>query len=67
MVTEVREVGGAETLGEGTRMASGEKLYSMTWVGVSRVCSLHKRSLRGNTYNLCTFLDICYTLMKNWS
>lgn len=46
MVTEVRGIGGGKRLGEGRRMASGEKLYSMTWVGVTGVCSLHKHALR---------------------
>ena len=52
MVTVVRGVGGGERLREGRRMASGEKLYSMTWVGVTRVCSLHKHALR---YKLQTY------------
>ena len=53
MVTEVREVGSGETLGEGRRMAFGEKLYSMTWVGVTGVCSLHKHAMR---YKLRTYV-----------
>ena len=53
MVTEVSEVGSGEILGKGRRMAFGEKLYSMTWVGVTSVCSLHKHALR---YKLRTYV-----------
>ena len=52
MVTEGRGFGGGERLGEGRRMASGEKLCSMTLVGVTGVCSLHKHALR---YKLRTY------------